>query len=164
MPPRPYPAPTTWKKDGPTTPPVNQVPPTKYVRALIRAGEPHLRVANEALRTPTPDFTAPATLRLLFMATTEADSRLYDLLLQHRAAIVELEGEEAFQRQARSAVGATFDKALEYQSEDLMATAVAKLALLDRAEAKRLESQGSFALALAGNDRKALVKAHQKLP
>jgi len=130
-----------------------------YVKALIAAGEPYLRTANDALRQPSLDFSAPATLRLIFIATTEADSRLYDLLLQHRPAIEELEGDTAFYQQAHRAIMTTVDKALEYRSEDLMQTAVDKMALLDKSESKRLESQGAFALALQNTDRKALVKA-----
>ena len=131
----------------------------KYVRALIRAGESHLRVANDHLRRPGTDFTAPATLRLLFLATTEADSRLFDLLLEHREAVAELEGHETVAAQLQRAVRATFDKGLEYRSADLLATAVDKQSLLDKDEANRLESEGEFTVALRGNDYKDFVKA-----
>ncbi|MCP9236981.1 thioredoxin family protein [Lewinella sp. JB7] len=131
----------------------------KYVRALIRNGEPHLRVANDHLRAADLDYTAPANLRLILIAATEADSRIYDLLLEHRQAIAELEGAQAVNEQARRAVRATFDKALEYRNEDLLATAVDKLALVDRDESRRLAAEGEFALALRGNNRKDLVKA-----
>lgn len=131
----------------------------KYVRALLRSGEPHLRVANDYLRLASTEISAPASLRLIFIATTEADSRLYDLLLDHRDAITALEGEAAYDQKARAAVLSTFDKAVEYRNEKLMATAVGKLALLNKDDAKRLESQGEFAMALAATDRKAVIKA-----
>ncbi len=131
----------------------------KYVRALIRNGEPHLRVANDYLRRPGVDFTAPATLRLVYRSATEADSRIYDLLLAHRTAIDALEGEGAVATQARKAVRATFDKSLEYRDGRLLAAAVEKLSNLDKEEGKRLESEGEFAFALAGTDRKAVEKA-----
>ena len=131
----------------------------RYVRALVRNGEPHLRVANDYLRDPATDFTAPATLRLISLAATEADSRLFDLLVKYRAPIEQLEGSDAWRKTARAATAATFAKALDYRDERLMATAVTKLALIDKEEAKRLESEGTFALALGGNDRKTLVRA-----
>ncbi|MBB4079567.1 thiol-disulfide isomerase/thioredoxin [Lewinella aquimaris] len=131
----------------------------KYVRAFIRSGESHLRIANDHLRAADLDFTAPATLRLILISATEADSRIYDLLLEHRAAIAELEGAKAVNEQARRAVRATFEKALEYRDDKLMETAVDKLALVDRDESRRLASEGEFALALRGADRKVLVKA-----
>ena len=134
-------------------------PAFKYVRALLRAEEPHLRVANDYLRRPATDFTAPATLRLLLLAATEADSRLFDLLLEHQDAVAKLEGKEAVDGQLQRAVRTTFDKGLEYRSADLLATAVQKQSLIDKEEAKRLESEGEFAVALGGNDYKEFVKA-----
>ncbi len=131
----------------------------KYVRALIRNGESHLRVANDYLRRPDLDFTAPATLRLIYLSATEADSRIYDLLLEHRAAIDALEGEGATDIQARRAVRTTFDKSLEYRDERLLAAAVDKLSALSKEEGKRLESEGEFAFALRGTDRKDVEKA-----
>lgn len=134
----------------------------KYIRALLRKGESHLRVANDFLRGPVADFSSPGTLRLLLLAATEADSRLFDLLLEHRNAIAAVESDAAVTERARAAVRTTFDKALEYRSEQLMATAVEKMALLDREEARRLESEGEFVVALRGNDYKDFVKASKQ--
>ena len=131
----------------------------KLIRALIRKGEPHLKIANDYLRTPGLDFSAPAPRRTIFLATTEADSRLFDLLVEQRDGIVELEGRAAYDQKVRDAVRATFAKALEYRSPELMATAVDKMALVDKEEAKRLESEAEFAFALQGNDHKEVYKA-----
>ncbi|MGB3801941.1 MAG: thioredoxin family protein [Lewinella sp.] len=131
----------------------------KLIRALIRRGEPHLKIANDYLRTPGLDFSSPAPRRTIFIATTEADSRLFDLLIEQREGIIELEGREAYDKKVRDAVRATFNKALEYRSEDLMETAVNKMALVDKDEAKRLESEGEFAFALQGNEHKDVYKA-----
>jgi thiol-disulfide isomerase/thioredoxin len=130
-----------------------------YVRALIRKGEPHLRVANEELRRPGTDFTAPATLRLIYVSATEADSRIFDLLLKHRQAIAELYGREEVGAQARRAVRATFDKGLEYRSEDLLATAADKLSRLDPEAGKRLAYEADLAYAQLGSDQRAVIKA-----
>ena len=131
----------------------------KYVRALIRNQEPHARVANDFFRDATVDYTSPTTLRLLLLATVEADSRLFDLLVAHREAVAEVEGRSTVDEQLRQAVRATFDKGITYRDDRLLATAVDKMALLDREEAKRLAAEGAFALALAGNDYKAAIKA-----
>ena len=131
----------------------------KLIRALIRRGEPHLKIANDYLRTPGLNLSDPAPRRTIFMATTEADSRLFDLLIEQREGIIELEGRQAYDEKVREAVRATFNKALEYRSEDLMESAVNKMALVDKDEAKRLESEGEFAFALQGNDHKAVYKA-----
>ena len=130
-----------------------------YIRALMRRGEPFAKVANDYLRTPGLDLSAPAPRRTIYLATTEADSRLFDLLLEHRDGIVELEGRAAYDQKVYDAVRATFNKALEYRSGDLMATAVEKMALVDKEEAKRLESEAEFAFALQGNEHKDVYKA-----
>ncbi|NJB87095.1 thiol-disulfide isomerase/thioredoxin [Lewinella marina] len=131
----------------------------KLVRALVRRGEPHLKIANDYLRRPDLDFTEPANLRLIFVATTEADSRLFDLLLEHRDAIIGLEGREAYDDKVAAALRASFDKALEFNSERLMAAVVDKAALFDKDEARRLESEGEFAFSLRGSDVQKVYKA-----
>ena len=131
----------------------------KLVRALVRRGEPHLKIANDYLRTPGLDFSAPAVLRLIFVATTEADSRLFELLREYEDGIVALEGREAYKEKVGRAVRASFDKALEYDSERLMASLVERTARFDKDESKRLESEGEFAFALQGHDPEAVYKA-----
>ena len=130
-----------------------------YVRALVRKGEPHLKVANDYLRAPGVDLTAPASLRLIFLATTEADGRLFDLLLEHRVAIESLEGKEAYLSKREGAVRNSFDKALEYRTPGLLVTTVDRVARYDKDAARRLESEGTLAFALQGSDLKDVEKA-----
>ena len=131
----------------------------RLVRALVRRGEPHLKIANDYLRTPGLDYTAPDNLRLISVAATEADSRLFDLLLEYRAPLVALEGEQAYAGKVRDAVRTSFDKALEYNSERLMATLVEKVSQFDKDEARRLELEGELAFALRGDDPDDAYKA-----
>jgi thiol-disulfide isomerase/thioredoxin len=130
-----------------------------YVRALLRKGEPHLKIANEQLRAAGTDFSDPATLRLIYISTTEADSRLFDLLLEHRQPIAALYGETAVTEKAREAIRATYAKGLDYNSERLLQTAVDKLSLLDREAGKRLAYEADLSLALLGSDQKPVIKA-----
>ncbi|WP_157974538.1 thioredoxin family protein [Lewinella sp. IMCC34183] len=130
----------------------------KLVRALVRRGEPHLKIANDYLRTPGLDFTAPANLRLIFVATTEADSRLFELLREYEDGIVAIEGRAAYNERVARAVRTSFDKALEYNSERLMESLVERTARYDKDASKRLESEGEFAFALQGHDADAVYK------
>ncbi|MTB50505.1 thioredoxin family protein [Lewinella sp. W8] len=129
-----------------------------YVRAMVRQREPHLRVANDFLRSQSGPRDE-ATLRLIHVAATAADSRIFDLLVQERDRITELVGEEAFNSTVKRAVATTKDKALEYKDEGLLGTAVEKLALVNPEAAKNLELAGTLQLAALGNDVKALQKA-----
>ncbi len=98
----------------------------KYVRALNKAGKPSLKIANEYLATQK-DLTTDQNLRFILEATTEADSRIFDLLVKHKAQIVALSSAEQVQKKMESACIRTSKKAIEYQSEDLHHEARAKL-------------------------------------
>ena len=58
----------------------------KYVKALNNAGKPSIKVANEYLKSQK-DLTTEANLKFLLEATTQADSRIFDLMVKHRQAI-----------------------------------------------------------------------------
>ena len=120
----------------------------KYVRALIRSGQSHLRVANEYLRSQ-PDLSTEQNLRLLLLAATEADSRIFDLMTEQRAAIISRFGKETYERQVREACAATAKKAAEFQSADLLEQAALKMDKFspDQAKAFRLEAQMDYSVA-----------------
>ena len=130
----------------------------RYVRALVRNGEPHLRVTNDYLRGQR-DLTTPDHLNLLLVAATDADSRVFDLLVANRSAAVALVGEETYDATVTRAIMTTKDKALEFKDEKLLATAVAKMKSVDPAAAKALGLQGEFELAARGNSEKDMLKA-----
>lgn len=130
----------------------------RYVRALVRNGEPHLRVTNDYLRGQR-DLTTPDHLNLLLVAATDADSRVFDLLVANRSAAVALVGEETYDATVTRAIMTTKNKALEFKDEKLLATAVAKMKSVDPAAAKALGLQGEFELAARGNSEKDMLKA-----
>lgn len=130
----------------------------KYIRALVRAQEPHLRAANDYLRKPAGALTEEDNLRTIFVAATDADSRIFDLLTKYRAELVALTGQEAYDQKIEQAVRSTFDKAIEYRDVSLMQAAAEKQALVDAEKAKRLQLEGNFELALRGSDAKVFLK------
>lgn len=132
-----------------------------YVRALVRRGQPHLKVANDYLRGQK-DLTTKNNLNLLQAAATTADSRIFDLLLQNKAAAIALNGQEAFDATVTRAVKATKIKALDYKDAGLLETAVKKLATVDPAGSKILALEGAFEMTAQGNDVKAFTKAMKK--
>lgn len=137
----------------------------RYIKALNNAGEPSLRVANEYFDT-APDLSQELNLKLLFESVTEADSKLFNMMAERRAAISELEGEQAVKDQLRRACKATVEKALKYDSEMLLEEAISKANnnLGDAAEAFELEAQMAFykARGQADDYRKAAKKYAKK--
>lgn len=129
-----------------------------YIRALVRRQEPHLKVANDYLRNQK-DLTSPDNLNIIQVAATNADSRIFDLLMKNKAALIALNGQDEFDASVKRAVNATKAKALEFKNPSLLETAVKKLSAVDPAAGKQLELEGEFEMAGKGTDEKAFIKA-----
>ena len=130
----------------------------KYTRGLIRAGQSHLKVANDYVRSQT-DLNTPQNLRYLLLAATEADSRLFELLVERKSAVVALEGEAAFKAQVWLACKTSATKAKEFQNHDLLAQtwSLMKTHYPEKAEAFELETEMDYCAEY--NDARGFGKA-----
>ena len=97
-----------------------------YVRALNKAGKPSLKIANDYIKNQK-DLTTPANLAFILEATTQADSRIFSLMIKHRSAIEKLTSKEVVKERIEKACSKTVDKAVEYESEDLLVEAKDKM-------------------------------------
>lgn len=97
-----------------------------YVRALNKAGKPSLRIANDYIKSQK-DLTSPENLKFILEATTQADSRIFSLLVKHRKAIEQISSKEAVNERIEQACRATLGKSIEYQSEELFVEAKEKM-------------------------------------
>lgn len=134
----------------------------RYVRALVRQGQPHLKIANDQLRDQAGELDAPGNLRLMMLAATEADSRVFDLLLQHRSLAEALVSPEALKKQVALAFNNTKAKAVEFNNPKLLEDAAKKYKSFDPQKANELLLSGQLALAAKGTDAKAFYKAANK--
>jgi len=100
-----------------------------YVKALNKAGKPSLKISNDYIKSQK-DLTTEENLRFILEATTEADSRIFDLLTEHKAAIVQLTSEVEVNDRIEAACTRTADKAIEYKYYDLIKEATTKLSLV----------------------------------
>ncbi len=133
----------------------------KYVKALNNAGESSLRVANEYL-DEQENLNTLFNLRFLLEATTEADSKIFSMMIERREQIEELEGKEAVRQKILRACRATVNKAIEFQHEGLLEGAVDKMQkhYPEKADAFELSSQMEFYRAMG--DARPYVKATKK--
>ncbi len=97
-----------------------------YVKALNKSGKSSLGVSNEYLRTQT-DLTTEFNKRFILEAAVEADSRIFDLLIQHQTAIGMQEGLEAVRNRIELACTNTLNKAIQFQTPELLEEAKAKM-------------------------------------
>ncbi|MEM1325682.1 MAG: thioredoxin family protein [Bacteroidota bacterium] len=91
----------------------------QYVKALNKASKPSLKIANDYINGQ-PDFSDADNLRFLLEATTQTDSRIFDLMITHRTAIENATSKARVQERIAQAAKATMKKALEYDSEELL--------------------------------------------
>jgi thiol-disulfide isomerase/thioredoxin len=107
-----------------------------YVRSLNAAGKPSLKITNEYLGTQK-DLTTEFNLRFLVEGATEADSRVFELLLKNRDKAIALLGEEAVNGRFERACQNTLEKAIKFKNATLLEEVKTKMktARPDRAEA-----------------------------
>ncbi|MEL6863981.1 MAG: thioredoxin family protein [Bacteroidota bacterium] len=131
----------------------------KYVKALNKAGKPSLKIANEYLKSQK-DLTTEDNLRFIYEATTQADSRVFDLMIKHREAITKLVGKKEVSEKIQSACLRASQKAIKYQSADLHEEAKEKMRKhLPKAEAAALAMEADLDYYKSVADSKNYLKA-----
>jgi thiol-disulfide isomerase/thioredoxin len=132
-----------------------------YMRALNNAGKSSLAVANEYLNTQKK-LDSDFNLRFILEAAVVADSKIFDLLIEHRKKIEALEGAAAVQQRIEQACEATLQRAIEFQSQDLLREAQAKMKANAPEAAEKFELEAEMRFAKETNDGKAYAKASKK--
>ncbi len=98
----------------------------RYVSALNNAGKPSLKIANEYLKTQK-DLTTDFNLKFIKEAVSEADSRIFDMLIKNKSKIIDITSKEDVDGKIKKACSKTLLKAIEYESEDLLIEAKEKI-------------------------------------
>ncbi len=132
-----------------------------YVAALIQAGKPSLKIANEYLRSQK-DLDSPQNLKFILMAATEADSRIFDLLLAHKKAILSENERAVVDKKVQDACQATVAKAIEYDTKDLLEEAQGKMKKYDKKLGKKFQLTSNMDFALAYNEADDYISSASK--
>lgn len=90
-----------------------------YVKALNKSNKSSAAIANEYIRSQD-DLSTDFNLNFIFEAVTQADSRIFDLLIANKSAIVALQSKEAVEEKILKAADATVKKAVEFETESLL--------------------------------------------
>ncbi len=130
----------------------------KYVQALNKAGKPSLAIANEYLRTQK-DLTTPQNLNFIMEAAVAADSKVFDLLVQHRAKIAKLNSEEAVKGRILLACEATVLKAIEFRNRELLEEAKGKMKKNYAEKASSFSAKAEMDYSLQANEVKEFIAA-----
>ena len=126
----------------------------EYIKALNESNKPSLKIANKYLNKKT-NLKDPTNLKIVFEATTQADSKIFDMLVANKRSIEGLFSKEAVALKIEKACQATAAKSIEFESEDLLEEAQAKYKkhLPKKAAIFALQTDMEFCVAM-GNAQK----------
>nr|MBS0038259.1 thioredoxin family protein [Saprospiraceae bacterium] len=97
-----------------------------HFKNLDRDGESILGLANEHL-TGNSDLSDEYNLKILILAMTESDSRLFDQFISQKSRIIELHDEEFYYNKIRDAGWNTLRKAMNFKEPLLVDEAVGNM-------------------------------------
>jgi thiol-disulfide isomerase/thioredoxin len=133
----------------------------KYAYALMASKKEHLKIANEYLNMQT-DLTSEQNLNAIFDFMTESDSRIFDLFIENKAALIKLKTEEKVMQRIESACLASVQKAAAYKYQNLADEAKAKMKKNYAAKAKEFSLKADMIYGLGTTDAGLYVKASKK--
>ncbi|MEL6922437.1 MAG: hypothetical protein AAFO94_00200 [Bacteroidota bacterium] len=128
-----------------------------YVRALNKANKSSVKIANEYLNGQK-DLSSDFNLKFILEAASEADSRIFDLMVKNQKKIVALYGAEAFKAKVEKACRRTAEKAVEYQVEDLLTDAKTKMKKYYPERATNFAAETELKFYLVTSDVKKYLK------
>lgn len=131
-----------------------------YVRALNAAGKPSLKITNEYLNSQS-DLTSNFNLLFILEGAVDADSRVFDLLVQYKDKITAIVGEETLNSKIERACKNTLDKAIEYKSRQLLEESKAKMKSANPARAKTFAMEADMQYAKSVKDAAMFLAAAQ---
>jgi thiol-disulfide isomerase/thioredoxin len=117
----------------------------KYIKALNNAGKPSLKIANDYILS-NPEISEEQLAIFLYEATTEADSRIFDLMLERKDIILTRIDHEEFKAKIVDACMVTVSKSVDYDASMLLDEALNKCkeALGKDAEVENIKFQMSY--------------------
>lgn len=129
-----------------------------YIRALNRAGKPSLKITNDYL-SKQKNLATSETLPIIFEGATDADSKVFDYLIQYKDKIITLYGEKAYNERIKNACENTTEKAIKYKNMPLHEEAKAKMKKHYPSEAEAFALDADLKYYLSTNDVKNYIKA-----
>lgn len=102
-----------------------------YLAGLAQSGQSAVSEANAYLRDEGKDLTEKQRVEIAFAAATEADSRLFDLVVEAREELFDSYSEAEVLEKVTAACHVTVDKAIQYKTPFLLEEAVDKFYLFE---------------------------------
>ncbi|MEP6647262.1 MAG: DUF255 domain-containing protein [Saprospiraceae bacterium] len=120
-----------------------------YVSALNKAKKPSVKIANDFI-TSQEDLTTPENLKFILEAASQVDCHCFELLEKYKSQISKVTSDDLVLEKIRTACSNTVQRAIEFESPELVALAsdAMKRNIPSEAEMFYIKSDIQFALAL----------------
>lgn len=132
-----------------------------YAYALLNSSKPNLKIANEYIKTQDK-LSSKENLEFLFDFANEADSKIFELAVENKDAIIKLKSAETFKEQLKAACNATIDKSIEYKVANLLEEAKDKMKSADPKYAKEYALLADVKYAAGTENISAFTKCADK--
>ena len=134
-----------------------------YAYALQTGGKAYQKVANEYLRSlPKADLGKDETLDFLFDFLHEADSRIFELLVEHKIGAIALRGDSSFRAATQRACDITVKRAVEFDNRSLLEEAKKQMKKAQPDFAKEYDLLAEILFAQGRNDLDTWLKQSDK--
>ena len=130
----------------------------KYVKALNKAGKSSGRIVNDYLKTQN-DLSTAFNLQFLHDAVVAADSKAFEAYVAQKKNVITLVSASAFQEKVKKACEATLNKAIEFQSRDLMEESKKLMKTHGSEQSEKFAIAADMSYALSAKDAKTFSKA-----
>lgn len=129
-----------------------------YVKALNKVGKSSMKVTNDFLRT-NPDLTQEKNLKIIYEGTVEADSKIFETLIENRERIEGIFGKNEVEARIINACKNTVDKGIEFDMPDLVSEAQKLAGKHASSQADAFTYKSDMEYALKRRDSKTYVKS-----
>lgn len=131
----------------------------KYVSALQQAGKPSLKIANDYISSDH-QMNSEQKANFLFAAMTDADSRIFDMVMASQSEIIKLQGQAAFEEGILAAASSTTVKAIDNDYPVLIDETIEKLKEYDKSMASKYSMEANMEYAGAYDDYGSFKKLY----
>ena len=130
---------------------------TAYVEALNKSNKSSVKVANEFLRE-NKDLTQDQKNEFLFKAASEADSRIFDQMIDNKSDIIKTFGSAVFEEKVVLAANNTVKKSIKFEDEKLFDTALKIVKKHSKNSYKLFAAEAKMQMAISNEDSKDYLK------
>lgn len=131
----------------------------KYVNSLNKAGKPCLKIANDYLNSDH-QMTEEQHIDFLLAGLSDADSRIFDMVLDRQQVIINKHGKEVFEAALLNAANKTITKAIDNDYKVLTDEVATKLKEYDKKVGAKYELEANMKFTAAYKDYKGFKNVY----